>query len=233
MLWESDLTVALVGAGLSTASGIPDFRGKDGLWATFDPVVACRADGVSENRPETRKMLGSMLGAIAGRRPNPGHVALASLCRDGLVSLVVTQNVDGLETLAGCENVIHVHGTGRTARCHLCGQNVPVDPSLPPCPSCGGPTRPDMVLFGERLPEGAFEKAREKAAACDLLLCLGTSCAVGPANGLSAVARTAGARVVTVTMGPCMADAFSTLVIKDKLETFLPAAARAAADWLS
>jgi len=207
----ADQVVALTGAGVSTASGIPDFRGPDGLW-TRDPGAQRLAsidvyleDGEVRREVWRRRLSDPVLSA----RPNPSHAALAELEQRGHLHTVVTQNVDGLHQAAGNapDRVIEVHGTAREVMCLSCGRRVPMPQVLervregehdPPCRQCGGLLKSATVSFGQALDPAVLQAAHHAALGCDLFLAIGTSLTVYPVALLPRTAREAGARLVII-----------------------------------
>lgn len=193
----------LTGAGVSAESGVPTFRNPGGLWERFRPEELASFEAFMRN-PDLvwewyryRKKVMSEVG------PNPGHGALAQM--QDLVPdfTLVTQNVDNLHQRAGSRNVVELHGNITRSFCVECGlqagsEEQAADDRLPRCKACGGLLRPDVVWFGELLPEGAFQKAMEAAHRCDVFLCVGTSGVVYPAASIPIAARSAGAYVVEI-----------------------------------
>ncbi len=210
---RGDLNIAFTGAGVSTASGIPDFRSEGGLWDRYDPSVfrigKFRSDPASfwetmlEVRRETFR---------TEPEPNPAHDALARLYDDDLLEAVVTQNVDGLHQEAGVpdNDVVELHGNVERVACESCGRRADADETieragddLPPlCGSCGEAVKPDTVLFGERLPEGALYRARELAGNADVVLVAGSSLTVEPAASIPRIANGGGTTLVVVNFDP-------------------------------
>jgi NAD-dependent deacetylase len=210
---EADTVVALTGAGVSTRSGIPDFRSPGGVWEQFDPddfhVSRFEADpeGFWADRIE---LVDAVYDDV---EPNPAHEALAALERDGHLDAVVTQNIDGLHQAAGSEDVIEVHGNGSRVVCPTCRRQYDAGPfyetvretgSAPRCPdgSCDGVLKPDVTLFGEPLPEHALYRAHALAERADLFLVAGSSLSVEPAGSLPATAADNGATIVVVNLEP-------------------------------
>ncbi|CAI7741745.1 unnamed protein product [Closterium sp. NIES-54] len=206
--------VAFTGAGISVESGIPDFRSAHGLWARFDPATYCSYP-VFQTKPEMFwEMVRALLADLAPARPNPAHVALRELQHLGLLSCVVTQNVDGLHQEAGSEGVVEVHGNTRTCTCMACAHSVPKEVAVaqldkgvavPVCPVCSGVLKLDVILFGEPMPAAAMSEAVAAAASADVLLVIGTSLMVAPANSLTHMCRMRGGKVIAVNLDP---DAF-------------------------
>lgn len=172
----------LSGAGLSTASGLPDFRGREGLWTEGDLGTLLTADGARERFDEFTRFCKTALGTVMAHRPNAGHAAIARLAQAGLVQHVITQNVDGYDVELGVD-AIEVHGSLRRISCSTCGTKVLETIYLAPAGdvcACGGRRRPGIVLFGEALPPGVLPAAFEAIAVTRLLLVVGTTMAVAP-----------------------------------------------------
>ncbi|OUN00398.1 MAG: hypothetical protein BAA04_06925, partial [Firmicutes bacterium ZCTH02-B6] len=170
--------VVLSGAGMSTESGLPDFRSEHGLWRQYRPEELASVDSLRLRPLLFYEFYRKRLEMLDGVAPNPGHKALAWLEKQGRLKLIVTQNVDGLHQAAGSRNVAEIHGSLRRARCHQCGRKHPPEmlkrpvtdfDALPRCP-CGGLIRPDVVLFGELLPQQVLNRAIEAVETCDALL---------------------------------------------------------------
>jgi NAD-dependent deacetylase len=230
IILESKKAVALTGAGISTESGIPDFRGPQGLWKQVDP----RTSTIQFFRqfPDVFwQFMVDRLGSIVRAEPNRAHYALAELERMGKLSSVITQNVDGLHIKAGSRNVIELHGNVREAVCLSCGMVVPMEEAmgkvkrgyLPPRCECGGVLKPNVVLFNEPLPEEAYRRALLESGTCDLMLVVGTSLQVYPAAYLPVVAKQRGARLVIINMEPTPLDDVADVAIHAKAGEALPA----------
>jgi NAD-dependent deacetylase len=206
--------VILTGAGISTESGIPDFRSPTGIWAEYDPMEYATIDAFRRDPVKVWEFYALRFEVLTRAEPNAGHLALAELERRGLVQAVVTQNIDGLHTQAGSREVIEVHGSIRTAVCLECGERVPLqdvvealrDHPAPSCPRCGEILKPDVVMFGELLPAGAMERATELAQRAGLLLVVGSSLEVYPVAGLPEETISAGGAVAIVNRGPTPFD---------------------------
>lgn len=194
--------VALTGAGISTESGIPDFRGKNGIWHTYNINEYGHIESFRIHPEKVWHLLAAMDSVIRNAQPNEAHYALAELERMGLLNAVITQNVDGLHTRAGTKTVIELHGTMRSLTCQSCGRRYRrADISLlvlPPTCGCGGILKPDVVLFGENLPQHALTDAFKYAHTCDVMLVIGTSCDVIPAAELPRIAKHHGACIVEI-----------------------------------
>jgi NAD-dependent deacetylase len=217
LLREAGSVVALTGAGISVPSGIPDFRSPgSGLWQNVDPMEVAHIDAWRADPERFWHFYGSRFQTLRDKRPNAAHLALVELERRGRLDAVITQNIDRLHRRAGTRELVEVHGTIDTSSCLACGAAYPLDDvqrrlehspiSVPEC-DCGAPLKPDVVLFGEFLPEGALERAYALAAGADLLLCVGSSLEVHPIAQLPGVTRQAGGEIAIVTAGPTPWDA--------------------------
>lgn len=216
--------VALTGAGVSTESGIPDFRGDSGLWQGVDPARVASIDGFLSDPEGFYRFWGDKFSALAEARPNVAHRVLAALEQRGHVKAVVTQNIDGLHQKAGSERVYEVHGTFQRGRCLGCGVPYGLDQMfaqqgsqpVPRCSACGQLLKPDVVLFGEMLPP-AFQEGGGEVDGSELLLVLGSSLEVFPVADLVPRAKAAGARVVLLNRDPSAFDRQADLVVHGEL----------------
>jgi NAD-dependent deacetylase len=217
LLRESERAVVLTGAGVSVPSGIPDFRtpGK-GLWEKVNPMEVAHIDAFRRDPDRFWSFYSERFAGLVDKRPNPAHEAIAELERRGLVRAVITQNVDRLHRRAGSRRVVEVHGSIDRCVCPECGGRVSLDEVLelladgvgtPECSACIAALKPDVVLFGELLPEDAMAEAHALAQEADLMLCVGSSLEVYPVATLPATALEAGGRLVLVTQGPTPYDA--------------------------
>jgi NAD-dependent deacetylase len=208
--------VALTGAGVSTESGIPDFRSAGGIWAQFDPYEVASTDGFRRDPERVWEFYGLRLGVLREARPNAAHLALARLEAEGFLQAIVTQNVDGLHRAAGSQDVIEVHGTIVTASCPRCG--LTFDPRdllpLPRCADCGTILKPDVVMFGELLPVDAIERATRLAQKAALLLIVGSSLQVHPVAGLPDETLHAGGKLAIVNREPTPYDDSAVFVAR-------------------
>ena len=204
--------VALTGAGISVPSGIPDFRSPGtGLWANVDPMEVAHIDAWRRDPERFWRFYGHRFHALDGKEPNAAHAALVALERRGRLHAVVTQNIDMLHRKAGTTELVEVHGSIATSSCLACGARHPLaevrrrlaaDPAGIPRCDCARPLKPDVVLFGEWLPEAAIDRAFALAAEADVLLCVGSSLEVHPVADLPGVTYAAGGAVALVTQGP-------------------------------
>ena len=226
--------VALTGAGVSTGSGIPDYRGPQGLWTTRPSTRdATRAGAEASDAALRREAWARRARHPAWRaRPNAAHRALAALERRGLLGAVVTQNVDGLHWGVGHRvAVVELHGSVHRTRCTRCDERRPTREALarvaaqpdPPCLRCGGPLTSDTVKFGERLDERVLLRAQEAVRGCSVLLAAGSSLLVHPAAALCDVARRAGARLVVANAQATPYDDHADVVLRGDLVEVLPA----------
>ena len=230
LLAESRYAIVFTGAGVSTESGIPDFRGPSGLWRRVPPEVFT-IEYFVERPLEVWRLFTELFYSFRGAKPNPAHYAIARLEELGVVKAVVTQNIDGLHQAAGSRRVIELHGNLRWARCMSCGRRVSLDEAvsearegrLPRCPGCGGMLKPDAVFFGEPLPEEALEEAFREARRADLVLVVGSSLSVYPAAYIPEYARRRGARLAIVNLEPTPLDHLATVVARRRAGELLPA----------
>jgi NAD-dependent deacetylase len=236
LLRDAQRIVVLTGAGISTGSGIPDFRGPDGVW-TKDPTAEKRATiqhYVSDPEHRKRVWRGRIEGDIWQGSPNAGHYALAELERRAALDTLVTQNVDGLHHLAGNspEKIIEIHGNVREAKCLSCGWHGPMEKTIdrvrageedPPCQECGGMLKSATISFGENLVPADLQRSQLAAAGCDLFLAVGTSLVVYPVAGLPELALRNDATLVVLTAEETPYDRHAGAVVRDRLEAVLPA----------
>ena len=210
--------VVLTGAGISTESGIPDFRSPGGIWAEYDPMEYATIDAFFADPAKVWDFYGKRLALLGSAEPNDGHRALAELEGRGWVRAVITQNIDRLHERAGSRALVEVHGSIRTSSCLDCGAVVPfaeVEALLPvpACPSCGRVLKPDVVMFGELLPEAAIARAMQLAAEAGLLLVVGSSLEVYPVAGLPLETIGAGGAVAIVNRGGTPFDSRAAVTV--------------------
>ncbi|NCB17831.1 MAG: NAD-dependent deacylase [Synergistales bacterium] len=218
-LLESEKTVVFTGAGMSTESGLPDFRSSRGLWKQYRLEDLASTDALNRNFEQFSAFYRQRIETLGEVQPNRGHLILADWERRGLVSAVVTQNVDGLHRAAGSKTVRELHGTLTRVRCQSCGGEYPAErfASETACGKCGGKLRPAVVLFGEMLPENALSAAMDLALSCSLFLVLGSSLAVSPANLLPERAKRHGAKLFIVNNTPTHLDLIADGVIRSSI----------------
>ncbi|BEQ13510.1 NAD-dependent deacylase [Desulfoferula mesophila] len=206
ILAASPSTVALTGAGISVDSGIPAFRGSQGLWGKYDPMEYASIDAFQRDPVRVWAMLNELDELVLTARPNRAHRALTQLEALGALDIVVTQNIDGLHQEAGSRAVVEFHGSSRRLVCLDCGQvlgrNEMSMDTLPPRCACGGLIKPDVVFFGEPIPQRALLAAMAAAQGCSAMLVVGTSAVVAPASHLPILAQSAGATVIEINLEP-------------------------------
>lgn len=225
--------VVLTGAGISTPSGIPDFRSSESsLWKVYDPFEVA---SLNSFRHHPEKFFGWMRGLaldIRGAQPNPAHVGLARLEQAGYLQTVITQNIDGLHQRSGSSHVLQVHGSLETLTCVSCYQNFPSDGyihnymehgEIPRCPGCKGILKPDVVLFGEQLPVTTWLKAQEASKHCDLMIVAGSSLEVLPVAGLPMRALENGAHLILINQSKTYLDVRADVVFNEDVAEIIPA----------
>ncbi len=230
--------VAFTGAGISTESGIPDYRGPNGVWATQNPPTI----GDFLTNPDTRRSYWESrlvrFPKLMATQPNQGHLALTRLFEAGLLSHVITQNIDGLHQRAGLPpaNVIELHGSALEVQCLNCGSKwdgVSIHARqlggelVPDCESCGGVLRASTVLFGEALPAGVMARSREIARDADMLIVIGSSLVVQPAARIPLIARQSGATLGIVNLDETPLDRFADVIVRGQAGNTLNELARA------
>ncbi|MFZ5914229.1 MAG: SIR2 family NAD-dependent protein deacylase [Pseudomonadota bacterium] len=235
LLSQSRRAVVFTGAGISTESGIPDFRSPGGIWTRYQPIYFDDFLRSEEMRRETWRRKFGMENVLSAARPNRGHLAVAQLVRRGLVSHVITQNIDNLHQDSGVpdDQVIELHGNNTYARCLDCHERYEIDPireaflrdeTLPICDRCGGHVKTATISFGQALPEREMRLAQEATLNCDLMLVAGSSLVVYPAAGFPVMAKQNGAKLVIVNRDPTEMDALADLVLHTELGPTLAAA---------
>jgi len=230
LIRESACTVALTGAGVSVPSGIPDFRTPEtGLWANVDPMEVAHIDVFERDPARFWSYYRPRFQSLGDKRPNAAHEALAELEQRGLIEGVITQNIDRLHRVAGSRNVVEVHGSIETSSCRHCAASYGLDEvdalfdsdGVAFCAACGGPVKPDVVLFGEMLPESAMVQAQRLAERAELMLCVGSSLAVYPVASLPGVTLDHGGRLAIVTKGETPYDGDAVLKLEGEVDTEL------------
>lgn len=230
---DAERITVLTGAGISTDSGIPDYRGPNGVW-TRNPEAARMAtlqDYLADPEVRRRSWASRKTHSAWTAEPNAGHRALVELEKSGRLAALITQNVDGLHQRAGSTNVIEVHGTIWWAECLTCMVRTPMADELarvsdvepdPPCRQCGGILKSATISFGQQLDPEVLDAAANAAANCELLLAVGTSLSVYPAAGLCDIAKHSGARLVVVNAEPTPYDDIADAVLRDPIGEILP-----------
>ncbi|GAI98243.1 unnamed protein product, partial [marine sediment metagenome] len=227
MIIESRKLVVFTGAGVSTESGIPDFRSPGGIWSKFDPDDFTIQKFLRS--PETRRKQWQILiesGLIVDAEPNQAHLSIAELERLGRLDCVITQNIDNLHQKAGNspEKVIELHGSMRWVRCLGCKRRYSLEDirkrlkkgdEIPDCEKCHGILKPDVVFFGEALPQEAFQNATHHSSNCDLLISIGSSLVVYPAAYMPVYAKEAGAKLIIINLGETSLDTSADIIINE------------------
>jgi len=227
--------VVLTGAGISTPSGIPDFRSEgSGLWSRDEPMEVASLSAFRTAPEKFYAWFRPLARQIFDARPNPAHIALADLERAGRLHLIATQNVDTLHQKAGSRRVVELHGTLATLSCTQCYAQSPSEGfleafvergAIPHCPKCGGMLKPDVILFGEQMPQKAWLEAQREARQCDLMLVAGSSLEVLPVAGLPMQAIDRGAHLIIVNNTPTYLNVRADLSILEDVAEILPAIA--------
>ncbi len=231
--------VAFTGAGISTESGIPDFRSPNGVWARnrtiyFDEFVRNEQDRIEYWRQKVESWPD-----MRDARPNAGHLAFVDLARQGKLKAMITQNIDGLHQRSGLDPalVLELHGTTTEACCLQCADRIPTDEAVervqsgeaaPRCRLCGGLLKPATVSFGQSMPQDVLRKAEEAAVSCEVFMAVGSSLVVHPAAGLPLLAKRGGARLIIINRTKTPLDEMADLVVNDEIGKVLPAMVEAA-----
>jgi NAD-dependent deacetylase len=232
---EARRVVVLTGAGLSTPSGIPDFRSEGkGLWSKDDPLEVASLSTFRTAPELFFKWFHPLASEIYYAVPNKAHIALADLEKQGRVHTIVTQNIDALHQKAGSQHVVEMHGTMRTLTCTQCylqtdsSKYVPTfieKGEIPHCPNCGALLKPDVILFGEQLPQSSWMEAQRAARQCDLMLVAGSSLEVLPVAGLPMQALDRGAHLIIINNSPTYLNVRADVVILEDVARIIPAIA--------
>lgn len=231
LIARSSRIVGFTGAGISTESGIPDFRSPGGVWANnriieYQEFVSSRAGRIEYWRQKV-----AMWPEMRDARPNAGHEALANLERRGKLRAMITQNIDGLHQRAGNTNVIELHGTTVEAECLSCRDRIPMDEAVarvvagdlaPECELCGGLLKPATISFGQSMPAREMELAAAACRDCDVFLAVGSSLVVFPAASLPELAARNGAALIIINRTPTPLDELAGLVLREEIGTALP-----------
>jgi NAD-dependent deacetylase len=236
LIRDSKYVVAMSGAGMSVESGIPTFRGADGIWSRHgQPSANSYAEWLadpdafwfSERRRRVEPWVVELRAALRQAKPNDGHVALAQMECSGRVMSVITQNIDGLHQDAGSVNVIEIHGSRHKMRCVDCDDRTPrtalfIDSPPPPCGECGGWVKFDSVLFGEPIPQATLRAAQAESDKADCVIVIGTSTTVKPAGGLPRIAKANGATLIEINSSETPLTRSCDAVIRDTAASALP-----------
>lgn len=235
-IWRaSHSPVALTGAGISVASGIPDFRSPKGLWEEFEPMEYATIEAFIHDPHKVWRMFQAVSQLMRTAQPNPAHIVLAELEKAHRLDAVITQNIDGLQQLAGSKNVIELHGTVRTLGCPECGYTEPmpatgVGAAPKACPRYTTTThrqhrylKPDVILFGEDIKREVFQAFIRWQNSMDLLIIIGTSAEVYPAAALPAAVRALGAQIIEINCEPTrITENITTCFLAGRAEEILP-----------
>ena len=235
LILDAQCAVALTGAGISTPSGIPDFRSPGtGLWEETDPMAVASLTAFRHTPAQFFEWMRPLARTFLQASPNAAHAALAALEQNGHLQAVVTQNIDDLHHRAGSQRVIEIHGTWSTSTCTRCFARVPTqhwverwvhEGGVPHCADCGAILKPDIILFGEQMPCAPIQEARAWMKSCDLCLVVGSSLEVTPAAGLPYEALQAGASLIIINRQPTYLDGRASIVFHDDAAEVLPAVA--------
>ena len=235
LLRKAKHAVVLTGAGISTPSGIPDFRSEGtGLWSRDEPMEVASLSTFRTDPERFFIWFRPLASQIFNAKPNPAHLALAEMEKAGRIQSVITQNIDALHHKAGSENVIEMHGTLRTLTCTQCFRTAEAtghlksfveQGQLPHCPHCNALLKPDVILFGEQLPQKAWFEAQRQSRQCDLMLVAGSSLEVLPVAGLPMQAIDRGAHLVILNNAPTYLNVRADVVISQDVAGILPAIA--------
>jgi len=232
LIKESHHAVALTGAGISTPSGIPDFRSPgSGLWTRYPPMQVASLTVFRYDPEHFYEWLHPLALKLVNAKPNAAHLALVKLQSAGYLDTIITQNIDGLHTRAGSKDVLEVHGTMSTLTCIDCFKQVPAEGILqeyishctpPHCQDCGGILKPDVILYEEQLPVKTWIKAEETSRKCDLMIIIGTSLEVMPSAKLPVYALEHGARLIVLNRFETYIDVRAEVVIRDDVAEIVP-----------
>ncbi|MFO1186824.1 MAG: Sir2 family NAD-dependent protein deacetylase [Alphaproteobacteria bacterium] len=228
LIREAENVVVFTGAGISTESGIPDFRSPGGIWTKMAPIYFDEYVSSEAARREAWRRRFEDLAHLSSSKPNAGHYAIATLVKAGKVSAVVTQNIDNLHQDSGVppEKVIEVHGNATYAKCLDCGVRIELAViraqydrvgTAEPCAVCGGLVKSATISFGQPMPDAEMERAQDAALACDLMFAIGSSLVVYPAAAIPLLARKNGARLVILNREPTELDPHASLVINGEI----------------
>lgn len=232
---QAKRAMVLTGAGISTPSGIPDFRSEGtGLWSRDEPLEVASLNTFRTEPERFYQWFRPLARQIFNAQPNPAHTALAEMEKAGRIRMIATQNIDILHQKAGAQHVVEMHGTLATLSCTQCFSQVKSEGFLEPfiekneiplCPKCGSILKPDVILFGEQLPQMAWLEAQRAARQCDLMLVAGSSLEVLPVAGLPMQALDRGAHLIIVNNSPTYLNVRADIVILENVAEILPAIA--------
>lgn len=233
LIRAAQFAVVFTGAGISTPSGIPDFRSAhSGMWEQVDPMAVASLYGFRQNPQRFYNWVRPLAQLTMSALPNPAHLVLAELEKRGLLRVVITQNIDMLHTRAGNQTVYELHGNLRDATCIHCFTIYPAEPILqqflvdgnvPCCSKCGGVLKPNVILFGEQLPYRELQGAQDAAKQCDVMLIVGSSLEVAPASDIPILAKRHHAKIIIINYEPTPLDHIAEVVINGDAAVILPA----------
>jgi len=235
MIERSSRGVVFTGAGISTESGIPDFRSPGGIWTRYQPIDFRDFMASEEMRRESWRRKFASNAVMKKARPNTGHLSVAKLVQIGKVSTIITQNIDGLHQFSGVpdENVIELHGNATYASCLECGKRYELEDiykifknneTLPECDRCAGIIKTATISFGQSMPLAEMQAAETETLACDLFIAIGSSLVVYPAAGFPDLAKRNGARLIILNRDPTQLDGIADLVLNTEIGSTLSAA---------
>ncbi len=226
LILASKHLIALTGSGISAESGIPTFRGKDGLWKKYRPEQLATLEAFHENPVKVWEWYNWRIKKVLKAEPNKAHFALAEMEKRGYLKVIITQNVDDLHERAGTKNIVKLHGNILRARCIRCSyfENIykPFENLPPKCPRCGNLLRPDVVWFGEAIPQGALVKAYELVDKSDGILVIGTSALVMPAGAFPSKVKRNGGFIIEVNVDETHVTQIADVSIRGKAGEVLP-----------
>ena len=232
IIQTSKKTVILTGAGVSTPSGIPDFRSiEGGLWTKYDPFEIASLSAFRNNPVKFYRWIRSLASKIMDAEPNDAHVGIARMENAGFIQTIVTQNIDGLHQRAGAQTVLEVHGSWNYLSCTACFQQFGslefmkpflIEGEIPYCPQCGCVLKPDLILMGEQLPARVWLKANQASKSCDLMIVAGSSLEVFPVAGLPTRALDNGSKLIIINQTETYIDVRADLVIQEDVSYVIP-----------
>ncbi|MEN8257173.1 MAG: NAD-dependent deacylase [Thermodesulfobacteriota bacterium] len=225
VLKKSKKTIALTGAGVSTESGIPDFRSRDGLWSRFDPMEYATLGAFKKDPAKVWGMLTELI-AIVDAKANAGHFAMAEMEKTGILAGIITQNIDSLHQKAGSMNVVEFHGSLNSFTCLHCESSYPLDSilkqdMLPTCSQCQALLKPDIVFFDEQIPSSAISQTQDLVHGADVLIVAGTSCQVVPAATIPSSVRAQGGKIIEINTEPVFGGG-PAIVLEGKFSEIMP-----------
>jgi NAD-dependent deacetylase len=238
LLEQADTVTVFTGAGISTESGIPDYRSPGGMWTKLKPILFDEYLASEEARKASWRRRFEGEDPLQVAKPNAGHYAIAALVDAGKVQTVITQNIDDLHRISGvsAERIVELHGNATYAKCLECGTRVELDVvraqyrqmgTAAPCEACSGLVKSATISFGQAMPEAEMERAKDASHACDLFLAIGSSLTVYPAAGFPLIAARSGADLVILNRDPTELDSYADLVVRDEIGPALTRAVEA------